>query len=111
MPPSFQGVAEIIAGGAGEISAAANRAHSPMGRSGMQYRTPGRTLTIEVPSGHSRIGHAARGVGWLEDSRLEEAPQSLLMQGGGTVGVSMCRSRIGKPIAKTLATSTTENTG
>jgi hypothetical protein len=80
-----------------------------MGRSGMQYRTPGRTVTIELFSGHSRMG----GLGW-EDFHPEDELQSPLaprVHGGGTGGVSKRRSRIGKPTARKPATSTTENTG
>ena len=58
-PPRGSGVS----GGSGD--GPISRAHSPMGRSGMQYRTPGRTVAIELPSGHSRTG----GCGWEDLSQ------------------------------------------
>jgi hypothetical protein len=77
----------------------------------MQYRTPGRTVTIELSAGHSRIGDA--GSFGSELSPGEKAPQPPLapiMQGRGARGVSNGRPPVVKPTAKPPATSKTDNT-
>ena len=79
-----------------------------MALSGTQYRTPGRTVPSEVPSGQSRTG----GVGWegiVENGALQ-SPPALFMHRGGAIGISIRRSRTGGPAATKPAISTMENT-
>ena len=84
------------------------RSHCPMVRSGMQYRTPGLTVPMMVPSGQSRTG--ARGWPGAPQTGALHAPLISLRQRGGTAGVSKRRSRAGGPATKTPAKSAARNT-
>jgi hypothetical protein len=74
----------------------------------MQYRTPGRTVTIELSAGHSRTGAAGCEV----FSRLgaSQPPLAPALHAGGVAnGRSIRGPRSDQPTAKPPAKSTIEN--
>jgi hypothetical protein len=70
----------------------------------MQYRTPGRTVTIELSSGQSRTGIA--GWGDFHPSDGLQPALAPLAQSGVTEGASICRSRPGGVTANPANKST-----
>jgi len=73
----------------------------------MQYRTPGRTVTIELSAGHSRTGASGR-----EDFRgsgVSQPPLIPALHGGAAGGVSIRGPRSCQPMAMPPAKSTIEN--